>query len=90
MAGLSRQRGNHHGGGDVDIRSDQYDEVIKTRLSSKRQRRSTGGTFNDYLEQCKSDSLSTEEFKAMDMDEKFVTLFKMLSCTNRNTDNLSV
>lgn len=46
--------------------------------------RFTGGIFNDQVVQSKS------EFKAMDMDEKLVTLFKRLNCTNSNTDNLSV
>jgi hypothetical protein len=30
-----------------------------------------------------------EQFKSIDLDDKLVTLFKMLTCTNSNTDNLN-
>jgi hypothetical protein len=81
----ARARGNHHGGGGVD----PHDWHTKTKQSSKRQRRSTGGIYNEQIERCKSDPFSIEQFKSMNLDDKLVTLFKMLTCTNNNTDNLN-
>jgi hypothetical protein len=54
----ARARGNYHSGGDVD----PHDWHTKTKQSSKRQRSSTGGTYNEQIDRCKSDPFSIEQF----------------------------
>jgi hypothetical protein len=49
----ARARGNHHGGSDVD----PHDWHTKTKQSSKRQRRSIGGTYNEQIERGNFDAI---------------------------------
>ena len=46
---------------------------------NKRQRRSTGGTFNQKNTYESQFSLSTEDFKALPTDDKLVTLFELMT-----------
>ena len=64
------------GGGDVDM-ANGHETTFRQDNNNmpKRRRRSTGGTY--------SAPLSTNEFKSLPTDDKLVTLFEMLNCSNK-------
>lgn len=73
--GFSGGRGKHGGGGgDVGTSNESEWSINQNK---KRQRRSTGGTFDVH-----DKTLSKNDFKQLSTDDKLVTLFEMLTFAN--------
>ena len=69
-------------GGDYDTRGSNCDDsggVLQVVNRSKRLRKSTGGTFEPISESETVCKISKEQFKAMSVDDKLVSMFDMMT-----------
>ena len=72
------QPGDNNGGGHGDVASCTHRlSPQNTTQSKKRQRHSTGGTY-EAIDTCKSIRISKEEFKKLPSDDKLVKMFEII------------